>query len=779
MSQHESTGARISSWWGRFATDHPFLLFLVGCLVVAAAYPGWNYIKPNFTYTAFFFEDDPNRVEFDRFTERFGSDETVVVALHSPSGIFDVESAETLRAITEELWQLPDVIRVDSLANFKLVQADEEQFEIEAVFPIDEELSPSFVAERERLVRKHPTLVGSIVSDDLDTAMAVAFLKPLAEGTNRDAGGIARAARDLAERHSKGDHEVYLFGVPVLTDTFMRMAREDAPRMRRMAGMVGGLALLLLFRRVSGLIIPMVIAYAAIESIYPLAGWLGVEITTLTGGISTLLIAVCLSITVHLMSRFYYYVGLGVARKEAANLSIRDNLVPTFLTTLTTAIAFYSCTTADLKIVAGFGKLGGTGTLLAWVLTYTMVAALLLYFPMWRLKKDDTVVEDPAALPPAPRAQAYIDGLLRYRWFIVAACAMFCVVGVYAATQVKVATNPLLSIKRGHPAREAAEFMIDEIGMLTFEVVVESGKPDGVKDPTFLKKVEALQEDLKQQPGVTAAFSVVDILKQVHMVLHGGEDDALVIAPKQATIAQELFVFTMGLPQGVSLTDRVTVDNDALRMSVSSRVLQSDEHIRLVDYAERRAEELGLVVHTTGLHNMYQVSSVPIVRSVLRSTVLALLGVAIVLGFALRSLRLVTMSMVVNVVPLLVGAVVFWVAGRPIDVGTVMGFTVALGIAVDDTVHIVVHYLEYLRRGDTVRVALAKVVTHVAPALVTTSTIIVGAACVFLLGDYIPSFWFGTLLASILVSALVTDLTLLPVLFLLFGGDEQKEATTA
>lgn len=778
MNQHHSLGERIASWWARTATNHPFLTFLLGCLIVAVAFPGGKLIEPNFTYTAFFFEEDPNRVQFDRFTESFGSDETVVVAIHSPSGIFDEASAETVRAVTEELWQLPDVIRVDSLANFKLVRADEEQFEIEDVFPVDEELTASMIAERKRLVERHPTLPGSLVSKDLDTAMAVAFLKPLAEGTHRDAGAIAQAARDIRDRHSTADHVIHLFGVPILTDTFMRMATEDSPRMRRGAGIVGALALLLLFRRVSGLVVPMVIVVATVMTTYPMAGWLGIEITTLTGGISSLLLAVCLSITVHLMSRFYYYLRVGVTRKEAARLSIRDNMVPTFLTTVTTAIAFYSCMSAELKIVAGFGKLGGTGTLLAWLLTYTLITALLMYFPMWRPNRGAVEVEDPASLAPSARAQAYVDGLSRFRWGMVAAALLFCVVGVYAAVNVKVATNPMLTIAEGHPARESGEFILDEMGMLTFEIVVDSGKPDGIKDPAFLAKVEQLQNDLLQQPGVTSAMSVVDVLKQVHQALHGGGDDALRLAPTQAQIAQELFVFTMGLPQGVSLTDRVTVENDALRVSVSSRILQSDEHIELVTYAENRAQELGLDVYTTGLHNMYQISSVPIVRSVLRSTMLALLGVSIVLGFALRSPRLVMTSMVVNVVPLFAGALVFWLAGRPLDVGTVMGFSLALGIAVDDTVHIVVHYLEYIRRGDAVRVALAKVVSHVAPALVTTSTIIVGAAMVFLLGDYVPSFWFGTLLASILVTALATDLTLLPALFLLTErGSEDATAS--
>lgn len=773
---HPSLGARLAAWWARQLTGHPFLAFLLGLLVVGAAFPGAAHIHPNFTYTAFFFDDDPNRVAFDDFTERFGSDETVVVAVHSPSGIFDPESAEVVRAVTEELWQLPDVIRVDSLANFKLIHAEDDLFEIEEVFPVDETLDAAMVARREAMVRAHPTLPGSLVSKDFDTAMAVAYLRPLAEGADRDAKAIAEAAFAMRDRHTTGDHTLRLFGVPVLTYTFMEMATQDAPKMRQGAAAVGALALLVLFRRVSGLVIPMVIVVATVMSTYPMAGWLGIEITTLTGGITALLLAVCLSITVHLMSRFYFYLGQGVVRKEAARLSIEENLVPTLLTTLTTAVAFFSCMSADLKIVAGFGELGGVGSLLAWILTYTLIGVGLLYFPIWRPHGGQEAQAEAPSMAPSARSLAYVDGLKRFRWPMLVFTALFCVVGAYAAANVQVATNPLLSIARGHPARDSAEFILDEMGMLTFEMIVEAGEADGIKDPAFLRKVETLQDDILAQPGVTSVMSVVDILKQVHQAVQGGGDENLALADTQPQVAQELFVYTMGLPQGVSLSDRVTVDNDALRVSVSSRILRSDDHIALVQFAERRAAELGLDVSTTGLHNMYQISSVPIVRSVVRSTLLALLGVAVILGVALRSVRLVVMAMIVNTVPLFVGALVFWVAGRPLDVGTVIGFSLALGIAVDDTVHIVVHYLHHTAAGDTPRIALGKVMTHVVPALVTTSVILLGSCAVYLLGDYVPTFWFGVLLSSILVSALATDLTLLPTLFLLLDGDEAEPA---
>jgi predicted RND superfamily exporter protein len=503
-----------------------------------------------------------------------------------------------------------------------------------------------------------------------------------------------------------------------------------------------------------------------------MAGWLGIEITTLTGGITSLLLAVCLSITVHLMSRFYHYLKQGVARKEAARLAIEENLVPTLLTTLTTAVAFFSCMSADLKIVAGFGELGGVGTLLAWVLTYTLIGVGLLYFPIWRGKGAAEPSTDKPLMEPSPRALAYVDGLQKLRWPILAFTVLFCAVGAYAAANVQVATNPLLSIARGHPARDSAEFILDEMGMLTFEMIVEAGEADGIKDPAFLRKVKTLQDDLLQREGVTSVMSVVDILEQVHQAVQGGGEEHLELADTQAQVAQELFIYTMGLPQGVSLSDRVTVDNDALRVSVSSRILRSDEHIELVEFAAQRADELGLDVSVTGLHNMYQISSVPIVRSVLRSTLLALLGVAVILGLALRSVRLVTVSMVVNTVPLFVGALVFWLAGRPLDVGTVIGFSLALGIAVDDTVHIVVHYLNHRSEGESPRRAMGQVITHVVPALLTTTAILLGSCAVFLLGDYVPTFWFGVLLSSILVSALATDLTLLPTLFLLMGGDE-------
>lgn len=309
------------------------------------------------------------------------------------------------------------------------------------------------------------------------------------------------------------------------------------------------------------------------------------------------------------------------------------------------------------------------------------------------------------------------------------------------------------------------------------EIVIESGKNEGIKDPEFLKKVDAYQSWLGQQPKVTKTVSIIDILKDMNKTLNEGKEEFYKLPDTQELIAQQLFLYTMNLPQGMDINDRVTLENDALRITAMWTIHDSETALSQIKEYERKAKEMGLDAHVTGKMPLYQSNNEKVVSSFKVSISLAIILVAILLIFGLGSIRLGLLSMLPNTLPLIVGAGFVHIFNQPLDIGTVIVGSICLGIAVDDTIHFLANFKKYIHDGNSPIDSVAKVYSTTAPALITTTVVIVAAFGTFALASFVPNKNFGIFVSIILTFALLIDLTFLPALLMSSKAYSHKKLT--
>jgi hypothetical protein len=316
--------------------------------------------------------------------------------------------------------------------------------------------------------------------------------------------------------------------------------------------------------------------------------------------------------------------------------------------------------------------------------------------------------------------------------------------------------------------RVANEFAEEKLGgMSAIEIAVDSGKPDGIKDPAFLGKVEAFEEWLKDLDYVTKTVSIVDIIKQTNRALNGGDQAFYTLPDNQELIAQELFLYTMSLPQGMDITNRMTLDNDMLRLTVMTTLHDSHQSLIEMRKMEEKAAGLGLDAEVTGKMPLYHNMNPYVVNAFLTSISMALVLVAILMVFTLGSFRIGMLSMIPNTVPLIFGGAFMTLLNKPLDIGTVLVTSTCLGIAVDDTIHFLSNYNRWRRVGSSPVHAVAHVITHTGPALLVTTLVLVMAFSTFAFAAFVPNINFGIITAIVLTSALFTDATLLPAILLL------------
>ncbi len=207
MSPYESKS--FSRNFSRFIIDHPWRSVCLALTLVALLVPGLRYMEADFGYRIWFRSDDPLLAKFDAFERRFGNDEMVAVVIHSPTGIFDLESAEILHELTDEMWQVPEVIRVESLTNYNWTHADGDELIVEPLLDPYEEMTSDLLAERKKVAQEHEIIPGYLVSHDAKTAVIYSMLKPAIGGTP-DFEVVVGSIREVCDRYKgRGDHEYF------------------------------------------------------------------------------------------------------------------------------------------------------------------------------------------------------------------------------------------------------------------------------------------------------------------------------------------------------------------------------------------------------------------------------------------------------------------------------------------------------------------------------------------------------------------------------------------
>ncbi|MEE2789061.1 MAG: MMPL family transporter, partial [Myxococcota bacterium] len=644
--------------------ERPKTSLLIGLLVFMACASGGRTLAPDFSYRVWFNDDDPLIMEFDAFERRFGNDDRAIVVVHSPSGIFDKDSASLLIKFTQEAWKLPYTIRVDSLANFNWVHADGDELIVEPLIPDDLPLTPELLAARAKVAKNHETLPNYLVSADGTAALLYITLQPalggspdyegFLEGITTKDGKKRRGLRALVDEMTQGDHQVMVTGGPEINHSFKEAAEAD---ISTILPLVFGLTLLflgILFRRVSGVLLPISVMVTSVGAAMGVGGWLGFSINNMTSIVPQILVAIAVADSVHILVSYYRALKKGASRVVAAHYSLEKNFVPTVLTSVSTAIGFFSFSQAAIVPIKQLGTMAGIGTLLAWLFTYYVIGPLMVLLP---IKSAPTTNESVDLHAPSPLALRQTEKLLGIRRLILGVFAIIAVGTTYLASQTEVNSDPFMYFPDDSNMNVATRFLEKKVGgATTVEIVVDSGQVDGVKDPKFLAKVDAFQTWLDAQPYVTSSTSLIDILKSTNRTLNGDKPGFYTLPTTRKGIAEQHLLYSMSLPAGMSLNDRVSVKNDALRITTAWDIHDSKGVLEKIDEIETKSAAMGLNCFVTGKNQLWQRMNPYVVNTFVFSITIAVCLMSILMIIVFRSIKLGLLAMLPNMFPLVLGA---------------------------------------------------------------------------------------------------------------------------
>lgn len=734
--------------------------FFAASLVFALVFMVFNlFVKTVDNVDYFTIENHPDIIFYDQFKEVFGNDEFFVIAVESRD-LFSKPGLEMLRDITEQLEGLEDAEDVLSLANVDDTIGGPDFFEVRpflSEIPEDKEEFTALQrkAVQNRLYRKN------LISVDGQTAAILVI--PYDKSGDEDLRKrlIAQTKAILSPYEQQGV-KFYLAGETITNLSLSQYLNEDMMVLIPATYLVVILTVWFFFRNVRIALLALANITLCVGATRGLMGLTGVTVNNVTTIVIPLVMAMALSDTVHIFSHMEVSV-LKRFKDETRALShvISKVGLPCFLTTFTTAIGFLSLSVSDIPPIREFAWIASAGMVFEFIFSFFFLPPLILFLNPWKLYQS---YGTKSLLTRFLQKNFYF--VSRYNRWIVGAGVLITVFALGASSQVRVETNLLGFFKKSSPVHTSLDFVESHLaGVSSIDISFKAQDIDAFKDPEYLQVIDQVQRFVAKLEGVDKTVSFVDFLKDMNQSFHNEDELFYTVPDSSELIAQYLLLY-----DSEDTEDYINSDYDHARLSVRISVHGTQQQQILIDRIQEMLDQIdpkGLEIRITG--DAVELISVvdAIVQSQIYSLALATLVISVVMFLVFRSVGIAALSMLPNLFPILLNFGIMGALDIPLDTGTALIAAVALGIAVDDTIHFLTEYQRMRAQGIAAPKVLASVFEIKGRAIISSSLILCLGFGVNMLSRFVPVINFGLLCAIIMVTAVISDLVLLPAVILL------------
>ncbi len=745
-----------------------FIAFAVPLAVLLLA-SHLKHLEIDGSYRIWFEKDAPTLKTYDRFHSEFSNDDGVTIIFRDPKGIFNPKALASIQRITEALWDMEHIDRVDSITNYQYVHADSKDPDDvrvdDFIGDLDEVNGAAYYEERRKLALADPIVVNSFVSKDGTTTMIFARLEPDANEHGDISAEVMQAVHAIVDPEAKRTgYRYWLNGGPAMTQAFIDIAGKDAVTFTPLVLLMALLLLYLLFRRVSGALLPLAVVLFTFLSVLAVQVLLGYKLNNFTANIPVFIVAIGIADAVHLYSIWLMKRREGMPNTESVVYSLEKNFLPILLTSLTTVAGFATLAVSKVVPVATLGIATASGAALAFIISVVWMPAVLFLLNKSRVKQTDCSVTPGTAL-----FSGYGAFIVRHDRKIVLLFGILALLLGGGLLNVKIDSNTIRYFDKSVEIRKSSEFNMAHLtGPMSYTIVVDSQKRDGIKDPAFLKTVERFSLAYKKAfpKDVRHVSSLLDIIKRYNKIFNGSQT----VPQKRELIAQYLLLYSSSLPQGMEITDKIDFDQRKFRITVLTNIVDTSKDLKMIHYAQQWWAKTPYKAEITGQTVMYAFMQKDITDTLVYSLSLTLLIVSLMMLLIFKRLKILWILLLPNILPVvLVLGVMGWL-GITVDMGVAIAGAIIIGVAVDDTIHFLVKYFDAAKRGLAMQARFDEVLRYAGRAMLFTTVVLTFAFSVFVFSTFTPNQNFGIVTATALVIALVTDLLLLPALLSCFDG---------
>jgi len=749
---------------------------------------------------SFLRERDPVRETYDRFLEEFGRDDMLIIAVEPPE-VFDLAFLAKLRDFHDDLEnEIPYVREVESLVNARHTRGEDDALIVGDLFEDWPNDAEALAILRERALA-NPLYRDIVLSRDASLTTVMLELEAFVDASDEDAiltgfgedpGGeaplpqklsadqtaeVVATVYEIMARYQAPDFRLYAAGAPVLDTDIVASMMSDVARFTGLSILVIALVLGVVFRQVSAVVVPLIVTLLSLTCTVGMMGALGISFMPVSETVPSFLLTVGVGGTVHLLVIFLQRRRAGADPESALAGALSHSGLPIAMTCLTTAGGLASFAAAELVPIAVFGVVAPMGVLMTLAATLILAPALMAVMPI--SVRGTTPLE---ATPSIRLLTACGRFATRHPRSLLSASALLVALAFAGIARIEVAHNTLDWFPDDQPVKIATLKLDEEMGgAVSVEFLVDTGSENGLYDPALLRGLDEISKAATELElegvAVGKSISLADVVKEIHLALNADLPAAYSIPTDRRLIAQEILLFENSGSD--DLEDFVDTQFSTGRISMRVPFVDGSRYLAFGAAAKEVFEQtLGerAQLTMTGAMSLMGRTITAAIETMMRSYVIAVSIITVLMTLLLGSLRLGLIAMLPNLFPLVITLGVMGWLGLPLEMFSLLIGSIALSLAVDDTIHFMHGFRNAHERSGDVEQAVRETLQSTGQALLFTSIVLSLGFFIYVFSALNNLTNFGALTAFAILMAFAADVLVAPALMAWVNGTDHPEA---
>lgn len=746
-----------------------FILFLIAAFTIFLALQ-WDKMRFSSSQANLLPDDHPINVQYQSFLDQFGEEGNAIVFAVRDSSLFLPENFNRWNKLSKQLAAFPEVDFVLSTDNLQELKKDnsKQEFVLEPLLKSTPETQSALDSITDHLFNDLPFYDNLLFNAANRTVRTIMYLDKDIVNTSVRKDFVLKDLTTLVKDFEvETGLDVRISGMPYIRTMNSQNIIDEIGKFILAALGVTSLIFFFFFRSFRATFISMFVVIIGVMWAFGILGLLQYEITVLTALIPPLIIVIGIPNCIFFINKYQQEVKKHGNQALSLQRVISKIGNATLMTNVTTASGFATFIITDSKLLKEFGIVASINIIGIFILSLLIIPIVYSFMPLPRTKHlkhlnkrwIDAFVNWMERIVREKRITVYVVSI---------ALLVISIIGIY---QINISGSPIEDMPKNEQFFKDIRFFEAEFdGIMPVEIVVDTRRPKGVMKPATLKRMDQLSEVLEEIPELSKPLSVVNLVKYSKQAFYNGipkyyqlpttqENNFIMeVASKSSGNSNLLKSFADSTGQIARMTSFMK-DVDTERMEAIEGKLQ--ENIDKFFPADQYD------VYMTGSALLFLKGTKYLVKNLVLSLAFAIFLIALFMAYLFRSFRMIIISLIPNLLPLVVTAGVMGFAGVPIKPSTILVFSIAFGISVDDTIHFLAKYRQELIANKwRIQKSVYAALRETGVSMFYTSIVLFFGFSVFTISNFGGTVALGALVSATLLFAMLANLVLLPSLLL-------------
>jgi predicted RND superfamily exporter protein len=740
------------------------ILLLVGAITTAMAYYARD-IKLSYENTSILPAKDSTQIAYLNFRQQFGEDGSVMFIGFMDKALFRLDKYRDLYRLSEQIKNINGVEEVVSLTrSFRLVKNDStRKFDF---LPLCERMpsTQKEVDSLKRMIYSLPFYNNLIINPETGaTLMAITLDKNMMNTKQRI--GIVRQIKDSTIAFSsKYNIDVFYSGLPYIRTVTSKMLQDEMQLFVLLSILVASVFLFIFFRSFKAVLYPVIIVVISVVWALGMMSLFGYKITMLTAIIPPLLIVIGVENCIFLLNKYHYEFRLHHNKVKSLSRVIQRIGNANLLTNAATATGFAAFIITNNRLLVEFGAIAAINIMVVYALSLTLVPIFFSYLPPPEMKD---IKHQEASIAKAVIDKAVVWVTQHRTWIYIILLAMIGI-GCIGALRLKVSGRIVDDIaKRDKLYTDLVFFEKNFKGIMPLEITVDSKKRKGIFNLNTLNKIDRLQDTLAKYPQLSRPLSIVEVVKYAKQAFYAGDPAYYTLPSSSELTFMGSYIPQLRSKKRTLIKNFIDTNLQVTRISVQMANIGTKEIDSIQRTLRPKIDSIfnpaKFKVTLTGTSIVFQKGTNFLIKNLFESILLAVVVIALLLAFLFTSWRMILISLIPNLIPQLMTGALMGFFGIPIKPSTILIFSIALGISVDNSIQFLSRYRLQLKQSHrNIPYSVVTALQETGYSMIYSSTVLFFGFGIFALSSFGGTQALGILVSFTLLVAGLLNLFVLP-----------------